>query len=172
MTIAASLRGGFSMRIPLAFVPPTISGVYTFIAAAGAALGIAGTLGLFAWITVPKAILYARWRYAERRLAIAETGLSSISAGFEALDRRVEQLLVEVRAGRDETAAARAETAASRAETALLRMSLAEATTYIVSVVRHFRQRTGTIATMPEPPASIRDAIEAGIRAHDDVVAP
>ncbi len=161
MTICASLRGGFSMRIPLADITlPTTAQIYGVLTIVATSLGIASALGVLGWLTVPKAVLYARLRYAERRQAVAESGLASISAGFEALDRRVEQLLAEVRRQGDETAAL-------RAGTEQLRTNLAEATTYIVSVVRHFRQRSGTIATMPEPPPSIRAAVDAGIHSHE-----
>lgn len=131
------------MRIPLATITlEQARAVGAFIATA---IGVATALGAFGWVVLPKAILQARWRGALARATSAESGLAAISAGFEALNVRFDRLEAEQR------------------ET---RATLVDATLHIISVYRHFR-RGGTLATMPEPPASMREAVLAGVHAQD-----
>lgn len=117
-------------------------------------------------LVAPKAQLIWRLRSAEGRAKRAEDSLEAWSATIETMRNEIRDLRDEVRGARTELTASRTEAAAARLEVATMRTEQGEATLYLARVILHFRRR-GSVTTMPEPPASIKDAVLAEVSARE-----
>ncbi len=160
------------MSLPTA--PPQIAGAHPWVTLlqlqgllsfVGTALVVIGAVTVSA-LFVPKIRLIRERNEAQEWSRRLEGRVTAQSADLTALLDQMGELRREVAAARSEAAETRAEAVELRAEVTRARAEAAESTLFIASIIVHFKRR-GSIATMPEPPASISESVMAEVHARE-----